>query len=515
MNFISRSILRQFLATTCLLVLVLVGLAVYRNILSAETDGLETLNRRAEVSARVMASGLADPLWNLDVETVAVMIKALREDRDFLAAEVMDSKGKRLVLDGSEDLGAAAVRLSVPVMHEGKPIGEFRLSLTGANLTLAIRDQIRDQILLGFAAWLVVTLALIVLTRSISRPIERLTDVTTRLAHGDLSVSLSDVGRVDQIGQMARAVAVFRDNMRETERLRAEQEASKQRAEQEKRAALAQLADDFEGRVISIVQRFATSAKALQETAQSMSQTADDTSRQSASVAAASQQASDNVQTVAAAAETLARSLRGIIAQVTQSETIMVRAVTDTQRTNQRMQGLAAAAQRIGDVVKLINAIAGQTNLLALNATIEAARAGEAGKGFAVVASEVKSLAAQTAKATDEITTSISEIQSSTHDCVNEVVLIGQTIAEVNQIAADIADAVEAQNAATESILSTMQQASAGTSAVSTHIEGVTRAAVETGSAAGHVLQAARTLAGEAGDLRQQIDSFVHHVRTA
>jgi methyl-accepting chemotaxis protein len=273
--------------------------------------------------------------------------------------------------------------------------------------------------------------------------------------------------------------------------------------------------DDFEANVKAVVDTVASASTELQSNAQSMSATAEETNRQSSAVAAASEQATANVQTVASAAEELASSVAEIGRQVSQSASIAAMAVDEAKRTDATVQGLSEAAQKIGEVVRLISDIASQTNLLALNATIEAARAGEAGKGFAVVASEVKSLANQTAKATEEIAAQIGAIQSSTNDAVGAIQSIGKTIGEINDIASSISAAVEEQGAATREIARNVQEASQGTTEVSSNIAGVTQAAGETGSAASQVLSAAGELSSQAERLKAEVESFLTTVRAA
>jgi len=260
---------------------------------------------------------------------------------------------------------------------------------------------------------------------------------------------------------------------------------------------------------------FGSAAEQLRQTAQAMTATAEETSRQSSSVAAAAQQASANVQTVATAAEELTASIQEIGRQALQSANIAVKAVDEAEKTNHVVQGLAEAASKIGEVVNLINNIAGQTNLLALNATIEAARAGEAGKGFAVVAQEVKNLANQTAKATEDIAKQINSVQQETNDAVDAITQIGNVITEISDIATTIASAVEQQNASTLEIARNVQQAAKGTDEVSSTIESVNKAAQDTGASAAQLYQAAETVAVRSDQLGNRIEGFLKDVRTA
>jgi methyl-accepting chemotaxis protein len=353
------------------------------------------------------------------------------------------------------------------------------------------------------------------LLRGVLRPVSAMTRTMGGLATGDTSVDVVGARRRDEIGEMARAVEVFRDNAQEMERLRTEQERTRQQSEADKRRMMVELAQSFEAKVGVLIQRLSVAANGLEETAQSMTAVANRTTQQSVGVAATAQQTSANVQTVAAATEELSISIREIASQVTQSSQIAERAVGDARRTNQTVQMLAASAEKIGHVVQLISTIASQTNLLALNATIEAARAGEAGKGFAVVASEVKELATQTSRATDEISTQIASVQQATTDAVQAIQAIAGTIGEMSQISTSIAAAIEEQGAATSEIARNVQEAARGTEFVTGSISEVRQGAGKTGSAAAQVLSSAQELARHSTSLRQEVEHFLSGVKAA
>jgi methyl-accepting chemotaxis protein len=382
------------------------------------------------------------------------------------------------------------------------------VAATSAQALLVIRCATAVNALLGIAIALL-------LARSIASPIGRITGAMTRLAGGESAIDIPGLGRKDETGAMAAALQVFKVGIGEAERLRAERTEREQRAAQERRVELHQLAEQFEGSVKSVVGAVSSAAAQMRGSAQQLSATASETRRQSAAVSSASQQASTNVQTVAAATEELSSSIAEIGQQVSQSSETTAVAVTEAARSNALIQSLAGATEKIGDVVKLITDIAGRTNLLALNATIEAARAGEAGKGFAVVASEVKGLANQTAKATNEIRHQIDAIQSASRDAVQAIDGVGKIITSINGTSSAIAAAVEQQGAATLEISRNIQEAATGTGEVSSNIAGVTLAATDMGDAAGQVLSAADVLLEQSSELRDKVDAFLVTVRAA
>ena len=392
-----------------------------------------------------------------------------------------------------------------------------RQGIAKANEELGTLNRLMTTLMLvaGIGGGLgALALSVLVARIGISRPISRITGVMERLAKGDTSVAIPGLGRGDEIGGMAKAVAVFKDNAIDRDRMMAAEEAER-RAKEMRTQAVEELVQSFDRNVSGILRTVASAATELEATAQSMLSTADQTKGQAASTAAAAEQASVNVQTVASATNQLTASINEISGQVTRSTNIAGHAVGEAQQTNERVQGLVAQAQRIGVVVKLITDIASQTNLLALNATIAAARAGEAGKGFAVVASEVKNLANQTAKATDEIAAQIASMQEATSGAAAAINGIGDTIGTISEIATIIASAIEEQGSATSEIARNVQEAARGTHLVTTNITDVSNGATQTGSAATQVLGAAGELSRQSEVLRTEVERFLAGIRAA
>ena len=410
------------------------------------------------------------------------------------------------------------VLVSSPALNpkDGSFIGTVIISWSIEELNGQIQAAALQQGIISVVA-LVILISLLgfVTSRLIGKPLAMMTTTMGKLADGDTTVEVPAMDRGDDIGDMARTVQTFKTNAIELERSTAAREAEKAKAEEEKRQAMHKLADDFESSVRGVVDNVTSASGQVQSTAQSMSQTAEQTSKKTSAVAAATDQAANNVQTVASAAEELTASIQEIGRQVAQSTKIASDAADQARTTNQEVGALAEAAQKIGDVVTMIQDIAEQTNLLALNATIEAARAGEAGKGFAVVASEVKQLATQTAKATEQIGQQINEIQNATGGAVDAIAKITSTIEEVHGIANGIAAAVEEQSSATQEISRNVQEASASTSEVSANIGDVTSAAAESGESAKTMLSAANELAEQSKTLNSQVDEFLANIRAS
>jgi methyl-accepting chemotaxis protein len=397
-----------------------------------------------------------------------------------------------------------------------------RVAQLGNTARLATFEAMRakmGQATTGFliAAVLVVLLVALgnmLIGRAIAGPVVSLTRVMSRLASGQLDEAIAGADRRDEIGEMAKAVEVFRDNALTARQL----EEEKRRANEtrmQRAGRIEALTGTFETQVGELVQALSAAATELEATAGTLSGNADESRQQASAVATASEETSANVDTVAAATEELSSSSQEIGRQVAQSAEIAGRAVEEARRTDATVQKLADGAQQIGEVIGLIQAIAAQTNLLALNATIEAARAGEAGKGFAVVASEVKSLATQTAKATEQISAEITGIRDVTAEAVDAIRSIVGTISDISRIATEVASAIEQQREATQEIARSVQEAARGSQQVSANITVVTEASGSIGDAAGHVLRAAAELATQSCQLQKRVDEFLTATKAA
>ena len=428
---------------------------------------------------------------------------------DMLRANDRDRARQVLLSDSVTAL--AALQEAVQVART------LRQQDTAALARLALAEADGTRLWLGAAICLCAALCIglgFAIIQGVCLPLGRMAEAMRLLAAREPVGEVPGSGRADEIGAMAEALQAFRGSLSAAERVAGEQ-AAERTVKEDRRGRLDELVRQFEARVGGMVSRLATSSSALEGTARSMTDTADQTNRQATNVASAADDASGGVQTVASAAEELSASIAEISRQVAQSARISDKAVADAQRTDAIVRALADGAQKIGDVVGLITNIAGQTNLLALNATIEAARAGDAGKGFAVVASEVKSLANQTARATEEIGLQIAQIQAATKEAVDAIRGITGTIEEVSAIATTIAAAVNEQGAATNEIARNVQQTAMATQNVTMNIGGVSQAATQTGAAAAEVLGAASELSRQAEQLSGEVNTFVMGVRAA
>jgi methyl-accepting chemotaxis protein len=494
-------------------------------VLTASYSGKAELTAAEQAEFLVQAGGLAPVLEGL-ASSFDSAFKANSESRAALAEAVKSVQGS--VEKALSDFRSSALEdrsRAAGAVSRTAPALSALSSLDQKGLTELVR--LLDVRIGGFRTSLAVNLGIalvlfltsclfifVAIQRGAVRPLIQITARMRELADGNKAIEILGSDRKDEIGQIAAAVRVFRENMIKADGLAAEQQGEQARKEK-RQQAIESYIGAFESSVAGALAALASASTQLGGTARTMAGTATKTSQQATAVAAASEQASVNVQTVASATEELSVSIAEIGRQVSESTRVTIKAVDEANHTNAQIQGLAEAAQKIGDVVKLISDIAGQTNLLALNATIEAARAGEAGKGFAVVASEVKSLATQTAKATEDISARIGDIQAATGQSVQAIQAIGRTIGGINEISTTIAAAVEQQGAATKEIARNVQQAAAGTTAVSSNIGGVTQSASETGAGATEIGSAATELARQGENLRDEVDRFLANIRAA
>jgi methyl-accepting chemotaxis protein len=504
----------------------------------------EYLGRERAAVAALVASG--KPMSSQDISNLAAFRGRLEVAWDYVQAYAAKSSAPSNIVAGTE-----RVRESVFRRFEETRKGVYAAGLAGGSYpinsaewfgqaTKAIDDVIAlsaiasqeaaklaesaqrsslntllvNAVLMAFS-FLLGAGALWIVFNRIVRSIGQMTGAMSEIAEGNTSVAVPCVARRDEMGAMARALLIFKENAEKVRSMQAERETLERATRTEKAAAMNRLADDFEAKIGEIVKTVSSASTELEASARTLSATADRSQQLTTTVAAVSEQASANVQSVASATEELTSSVTEISRQVQESARMAGAAVDQARVTNDRVGELSKAASRIGDVVELINTIAGQTNLLALNATIEAARAGEAGRGFAVVASEVKALAEQTAKATGEISQQISGIQAATQESVHAIRDISGTIEKLSEVSSTIAAAVEQQGAATQEISRNIQQASQGTQQVSCNITDVQRGAGETGSASSQVLSAAQMLSGDSNRLKVEVSKFLDSVRAA
>jgi methyl-accepting chemotaxis protein len=394
----------------------------------------------------------------------------------------------------------------IGVLYVGIPMAQFEAMLAHAIQTMAIAAVL---------AALAVLLLTMLIVRRVTGPLTSVTASLTAIANGKNDVEIDCHDRADEIGEIARTVAVFKSNSQERQRMREQQAAATAAAAEQRKTELRSFVDEFQASVGGIINRVRNSANDFERVARQLTETARTTAALSGQSADASEAASEHVRAAASASDELSNSISEIARRVQESNGIAAEAVKQAAATDARINELSEAGNRIGDVVRLITSIAAQTNLLALNATIEAARAGDAGRGFAVVAQEVKTLAGQTAKATEEISSHIGNMQVATAESVEAIKAIGHTIERINEIATSISAAVEEQHAATENIAQSVRAAAGGTADVAVNTRNAAQGAGETGETSNKMFTSARTLSGESHRLKAEVEKFLDGVRAA
>lgn len=547
------------------LILVLIGLGIYAlqtlRINQASVDALMA----GPVRQSELAADLTTAVWSAHAKLYRLAATAANEKdekkieavaKDASAASARITEALKAVEDahGSDVNGPAFTKLKTAVagylkqsknaieMADGDA-GSAMMFIKGAERNFGDIEKLTDDLIMRSAdsrdreiaragmrldrqQWMLSAILLVValggivwsllIGRSISRPVVALSRAMRELAVGNFEVQLPGLSRKDEVGQMARGVEEFKlQAVAKAERETAEREQKNRELAAARKAELHNLAESFEATVGNIIETVSAASSELESSAVILTKSSTSAQELSNIVASASEETSANVQSVASATEEMSASVNEIGRRVLDSNTIASEAVDQARKTDARITELSLAASRIGDVTKLITTIAEQTNLLALNATIEAARAGEAGRGFAVVAQEVKALAAQTAKATSEISTQIAEMQSATQESVLAIKEISGTIGRVSEISSTIAAAVEEQGAATQEIARNVQQAAIGTTQVASNISDVSRGAADIGSASSQVLSSAQLLSNENKRLKAEVAKFLSTVRAA
>ncbi|WP_037458557.1 methyl-accepting chemotaxis protein [Skermanella stibiiresistens] len=515
-----RSFAVQALAQITILLIALAAVTIVGLSTMSRNMAREELADRARLLATIVSGGSGEMMWNMDNQAAVGLLGALASDRDYVYSRLTVGKGEVFASHG--DTGNAASDLvveSAPVMYgagdKRKSIGTLELAVSPKGVFAKIAHTTDRIVLVGAIALVCLLLAFTLILRRITRPIEIMTTTMTALADGDTAAHIPATRRLDEIGRMAKAVATFRDNAIAKIQLEMDRERLKREAEIERRQSLRMVAASFESEVSGVLGLLGTTASAMTSSASVVQGTADDNNSLSGAASVAADRVSANVQTVAAAVEQLAASIREIASRSLNSHTVSIEAARRAQDAVEKVKNLVGAASRIGDVVTLINSIAAQTNLLALNATIEAARAGDAGKGFVVVANEVKQLAAQTARATGEISQHIGAIQASTGGTAADITEVANIIGSVSQISSVIAAAVEQQNAATSEISRAVTSAAQGTQELQENVRDVASSAERNGAAAVVLMGSIHSLQQSFDTLQSGVRGFVSKLEAA
>lgn len=514
----SRLLFRSLLPIALLLSFLILAAAValaWRSTAAAN----DALMSKAKLTGQLLVRGAADALWNVDRQQAKELLSGLDADPDYIAGLLYDDQDRLFLEQKGPATAADAIVERLPVLRgeSGKmaKVGSLELRFSTARSQAAVKAEALAIALAGAASVLLVCLLVAVLLRRTIRPITQMTQAMTTLSGGDLTVAIPAVQRTDEVGEMARAVEVFKTNAVEVRRLADAQDRLKAENARNRAELLGTMADEFETTVAQVLRTAMGAAEIVVEQAQVMVAKVQHAEEGSQLASRATEETTANVQTVAAASAQLSTSIHEIATRVNESAQVAAHTADAADQSSRTVEDLATQALRIGDVVRLISDIAGQTNLLALNATIEAARAGEAGKGFAVVAAEVKSLATQTRRATDEIGQTIGQIQSATDRAVDEIRQISTVANRARMIASHIAAAVEQQSQATREISQSVGHAAIATQTVAASIDTVADNVREATHSSRDMVSASTQLSSEFRALEAQVQRFVGTVRVA
>ena len=511
--------LRVLLPVGGLLVAVVAGSVIGVLIKDRET-ARTALSIKTRLIAEIAGRSAADILWNLDATAGRELLAALAVDPEYVGSDIIDDRGDVFVANGAKfSESGSMIAEKVPVVRndkgQQKTVGALELRVSTA---LADENVVREGILLsliGAGSLVVVCGLLFVILRRSTRPIVALTNAMAKLSSGGLDTIIPALDRQDEVGRMAHAVEVFKQNANEVARLNGERDAMKNQAERERFDLLNRMIGQFESTVSSVVTSIAVACTKVGTRTEAMASRMTQAEQNSRAIMQATGSTSDSVQTVASATQELSASIDEITSRVQECATIASITSNAAEGTSGTIAELSEQAKKIGNIVRLIHEIASQTNLLALNATIEAATAGVAGKGFTVVAQEVKSLAAQTASATGEISANVQAIQAATAQAVLEIRQIAEVANRSREITTSISNAIEQQSVATREISSSVSRAASGTQIVAQNVSSAVANITEASAATQELLSASQKLLQEFQMLQDQVRSFVSTVRAA